>query len=56
MPLCTPCIQERKITPEMLAPMAQPVKAARAVMEILKATNVMPYFNLRVCFFDKCRN
>jgi uncharacterized protein involved in oxidation of intracellular sulfur len=41
--ICTPCIQERNITPEMLVKIAQPVKAARAVMEILEATNVMTY-------------
>ena len=41
--ICTPCIQERNITPEMLVEIAQPVKAARAVMEILEATNVMVY-------------
>ena len=41
--ICTPCIQERKITPDMLVEIAQPVKAARAVMEILEATQVMTY-------------
>jgi len=41
--ICTPCIQERKITSNMLVEMAKPVKAARAVMEILEATNVMTY-------------
>jgi uncharacterized protein involved in oxidation of intracellular sulfur len=41
--ICTPCIQERQIAPEMLVEIAQPVKAARAVMEILEATNVMTY-------------
>ena len=41
--ICTPCIQERKITPDMLVKIAKPVKAARAVMEILDATNVMTY-------------
>jgi predicted peroxiredoxin len=41
--ICTPCIQERKITPDMLIEIAKPVKAARAVMEILEATNVMTY-------------
>jgi predicted peroxiredoxin len=41
--ICTPCIQERNITPEMLVKIAQPVKAGRAVMEILEATNVMTY-------------
>jgi len=41
--ICTPCIQERNITTDMLVKIAQPVKAARAVMEILEATNVMTY-------------
>ena len=41
--ICMPCIQERKIDPEMLVEIAQPVKAARAVMEVLEATNVMTY-------------
>jgi predicted peroxiredoxin len=41
--ICTPCIQERNITSDMLVEIAQPVKAARAVMEILEATNVMTY-------------
>jgi len=41
--ICTPCIQERKIKPEMLVKIAKPVKAARAVMEILEATNVLTY-------------
>jgi len=41
--ICTPCIQERNIEPEMLVEIAQPVKAARAVMEVLEATNVMTY-------------
>jgi uncharacterized protein involved in oxidation of intracellular sulfur len=41
--ICTPCIQERNIKPEMLVKIAQPVKAARAVMETLEATNVMTY-------------
>jgi uncharacterized protein involved in oxidation of intracellular sulfur len=41
--ICTPCIQERNITPDMLVEIAQPVKAARAVMEILEATSVLTY-------------
>lgn len=41
--ICTPCIQERKIAREMLLDQAIPVKAARAVMEILEATSVMTY-------------
>jgi len=41
--ICMPCIQERNITPDMLVKIAQPVKAGRAVMEILDATQVMTY-------------
>ena len=41
--ICTPCIQERKITQDMLVSIAKPVKAARAVMEMLEATSVMTY-------------
>ena len=41
--ICTPCIQERKIVPEMLLDQAITVKAGRAVMEILEATNVLSY-------------
>jgi len=41
--ICTPCIQERGITKEMLVEIAQPVKAGRAVMEMLEATSVMTY-------------
>ena len=41
--ICIPCIQERHITPDMLVKIAQPVKAARAVMEILEATQVLSY-------------
>lgn len=41
--ICMPCIQERNIKPEMLVKIAQPVKAGRAVMEILEASNVMTY-------------
>ena len=41
--ICTPCIQERQISPDMLVETAKPVKAGRAVMEILEATNVMTY-------------
>ena len=41
--VCTPCIQERKITEDMLLQQAIPVKAGRAVMEILEASNVMTY-------------
>ena len=41
--VCTPCIQERKITPDMLLDTAKPVKAARAVMEILESNATMTY-------------
>jgi uncharacterized protein involved in oxidation of intracellular sulfur len=41
--VCTPCIQERKIAKDMLLEQAIPVKAGRAVMEILEANNVMTY-------------
>ena len=41
--ICTPCIQERAITKEMLLDTAMPVKAARAVIEMLEATSVMTY-------------
>jgi len=41
--ICTPCINERKIGKELLLEGALPVKAARAVMEVLEATAVMSY-------------
>jgi len=41
--ICMPCIQERNIEPEMLVDIAQPVKAGRAVIEVLAANNVMTY-------------
>ena len=41
--ICTPCIQERKIANDMLLDAAIPVKAGRAVIEILSATSVMTY-------------
>ena len=41
--VCTPCIQERQITEDMLLEQATPVKAGRAVMEILEASKVMTY-------------
>jgi len=41
--ICTPCIQERRITKEMLLDQAIPVKAGRAVIEMLGATSVMTY-------------
>jgi len=41
--VCTPCIQERQITPDMLIDTAKPVKAGRAVMEILESKATMTY-------------
>ena len=41
--ICTPCIQERQITPDMLVETAKPVKAGRAVMEILESDATMTY-------------
>jgi uncharacterized protein involved in oxidation of intracellular sulfur len=41
--VCTPCIQERKITKEMLVETAQPIKAARVVMEIIEAKATLSY-------------
>jgi len=41
--VCTPCIQERKITPDMLIETAKPVKAGRAVMEIMESNATMTY-------------
>ena len=41
--ICTPCINERKISKDMLLKTATPVKAGRAVIEILEATSVLTY-------------
>ena len=41
--VCMPCIEERKITPDMLVEEAQPVKAGRVVVEVLGATAVLNY-------------
>jgi predicted peroxiredoxin len=41
--VCIPCIQERKITPDMLIDKAEPVKAGRVVQEALEATAVLNY-------------
>ena len=41
--VCTSCIQERKITPDMLIETAKSVKAARAVMEILESDATITY-------------
>ncbi len=41
--VCTPCMEERRITTDMLVDAAKPVKAARAVTEILEATSTICY-------------
>jgi predicted peroxiredoxin len=41
--VCIPCIQERKITNDMLVDFAQPVKAGRVVQEALEAKAVLNY-------------
>ncbi len=41
--VCTPCINERKITKDMLVENAQPVKAARVVTEVLEAKATLNY-------------
>jgi predicted peroxiredoxin len=41
--VCIPCIQERKITPDMLVEKAEPVKAGRVVQECLEAKAVLNY-------------
>jgi predicted peroxiredoxin len=41
--ICTPCINERKITKEMLVEKAQPIKAARVVTEVLEAKATLNY-------------
>lgn len=41
--VCTPCINERKITKEMLVEKAHPVKAARVITEILEAKATLNY-------------
>jgi uncharacterized protein involved in oxidation of intracellular sulfur len=41
--ICTPCIQERKITEDMLVETAKPIKAARVIMEILDANATLNY-------------
>jgi len=41
--VCMPCIEERKITPDMLVETAQPVKAGRVIQEVLEATAVLNY-------------
>ena len=41
--VCTPCIQERNITKEMLVETAKPIKAARVIMETLEASAILSY-------------
>lgn len=41
--VCSPCIQERQITTDMLVETAQPIKAARVVMELLEANATLSY-------------
>ena len=41
--VCIPCIQERKITNDMLIEKAEPVKAGRVVQEALEAQAVLNY-------------
>jgi uncharacterized protein involved in oxidation of intracellular sulfur len=41
--VCTPCIQERKIAPDMLVNHAKPIKAARVVSEVLEAQATLSY-------------
>lgn len=41
--VCMPCIEERKITNDMLVEEAQPTKAGRVVQECLEANAVLNY-------------
>jgi predicted peroxiredoxin len=41
--VCMPCLEARKFEPASLIEGAVPVKAARVVMEVLEATNVLNY-------------
>jgi len=41
--VCIPCIEQRKITPDMLVQGAQPAKAGRVVQEVLDSTAVVNY-------------
>ena len=41
--VCSPCIQERHITIDMLVETAKPIKAARVVMELLEADATLSY-------------
>ncbi|HUL80393.1 MAG TPA: DsrE family protein [Vicinamibacteria bacterium] len=41
--ICTPCIKERRITPETLIEGAKPIAAARVVQECLEAKATLNY-------------
>ena len=41
--VCTPCINERKITKDMLVDTARPIKAARVITEVLSAKATLNY-------------
>ncbi len=41
--VCTPCIKERRIAPEMLVEGAKPIAAARLVQECLEAKATLNY-------------
>ncbi len=41
--ICTPCIKERRITPEMLVKGAKPIASARLVQECLEANATLNY-------------
>ena len=41
--VCTPCINERKITEAMLIETSEPIAAARAIQEVLEADAVLNY-------------
>jgi len=41
--ICTPCIQERRITEDMLVEIAKPIKAARVIIEVLEANATLNY-------------
>lgn len=41
--VCTPCIEERHITPDELVEGAHPVKTGRVVQEVLEAKAVLNY-------------
>lgn len=41
--ICSPCINEQKITPEMLVEGAKPIAAARVVQECLEAKATLNY-------------